>query len=301
MGKTASYASDESGDGTVVGKYILSKLREKGQTQTAFCAEAQQNRGVFSHILHGRRRIDVGWARVLAEHLGESPQYWLDLQRDEDLGVLKLPSDSSSHTIAAASVSGGVLCDQDIERLVASGELITDEFDEQRLRGASYDCRPGFVVSNERYFADLDPRNGYEVPASGAARLRTLEFFEIPMNVAANFGPTGELSKIGLSMEAGHHVHPGYAGHLTVTLRNHTSEPIRIFRDDRFLSVRFLALSGVALRRYSERELGPGRADEMDVAGPHDDHTAVEEEIRATIARLNALYVNLEKRRGRRS
>ena len=208
---------------------------------------------MFSHIVHGRRRLDAEWARLFAEYLGHTPQYWLNLQSDEDLADLERGSSSHGRYSFSGFGAAGMLCDTEIEDLIEQGILGVSDFDEHRLRPASYDCRAGsYIDPDGRWTPIVRPK---AIEAGATLRLRSLERISVPVHLAGSFSATSELAERGIAVASGDHIHPGHDGFLSVTVHNLLDTPVTIQPNDRFLSVRFITMTGTPLRTFD----GPDR------------------------------------------
>jgi addiction module HigA family antidote len=69
------------------GEFLAEELEERGMTgaELARALNIPQNR--ISEILNGKRSISVDTALRLAQWMGSSPQYWLNLQQIHDLRI----------------------------------------------------------------------------------------------------------------------------------------------------------------------------------------------------------------------
>jgi addiction module HigA family antidote len=69
------------------GEFLAEELEERGMTgaDLARALNIPQNR--ISEILNGKRSISVDTALRLAQWMGSSPQYWLNLQQIYDLRI----------------------------------------------------------------------------------------------------------------------------------------------------------------------------------------------------------------------
>lgn len=69
------------------GEYLRETLDELGLTQTAFAQALGVSPMRVSHLLKGDRPVTAELALRLGRALGQSPQYWLNLQTSYDLKV----------------------------------------------------------------------------------------------------------------------------------------------------------------------------------------------------------------------
>lgn len=71
------------------GEYIREVLGELGLTQTAFAQAIGVSPLRVSHLLKGQRPVTAELALRLGRALGQTPQYWINLQADCDLKMAK--------------------------------------------------------------------------------------------------------------------------------------------------------------------------------------------------------------------
>ncbi|MEM1162353.1 MAG: hypothetical protein AAGJ28_15585 [Pseudomonadota bacterium] len=238
----------------MVGQYFLANLAEAGLNQTEFALERNLQRHTVNNLARGKKRVDASLARVLARCFEKDERYWLDLQREADLGTLKPPLADRGALDSLSVVAAGVLNDLDTETMVEQAGLIGEGWDPARLRGASYDCQAGHFHRSGRW-ATIDSERGLEFGAGERLTVRTQEYFSLPPNISGNFGSTGEIVKRGFTVNCGHFIHPGFHGRLTVEMWNHRDSPATLQISDRFLSVRFLTMTGPASKAYSDASI----------------------------------------------
>ena len=71
------------------GEFLCEILDELGLTQAAFASALGISPMRLSHLLKGDRPVTAELALRLGRALGQSPQYWLNLQADYDLKIAK--------------------------------------------------------------------------------------------------------------------------------------------------------------------------------------------------------------------
>lgn len=69
------------------GEFLRETLEELHLTQTAFAAAIGVSPMRISHVLKGARPVTAELALRIGRALGQSPQYWLNLQTTHDLKV----------------------------------------------------------------------------------------------------------------------------------------------------------------------------------------------------------------------
>lgn len=67
------------------GEYLRETLEELNLTQTAFAAAIGVSPMRISHVLKGSRPVTAELALLIGRALGQSPQYWINLQTTYDL------------------------------------------------------------------------------------------------------------------------------------------------------------------------------------------------------------------------
>ncbi len=67
------------------GKFLREILEELGISQAKFARAIGASPMRVSHVVHGTRPVTAELALVFGRALGQSPQYWLNLQADFDL------------------------------------------------------------------------------------------------------------------------------------------------------------------------------------------------------------------------
>jgi dCTP deaminase len=167
-----------------------------------------------------------------------------------------------------------VLSDGTIRRLVASGRLVVDPWDEALVQPASIDLRLGdsFRVFHNHRVTAIDlrdpPKNLTEevvVPDGEPFAIhpgefvlgRTLEYVEIPNDVVARIEGKSSLGRLGLIVHAtAGFVDPGFRGTLTLEITNLTRVPIKLYAGLLIAQLSFMALDSPAERPYGSEQLG---------------------------------------------
>jgi dCTP deaminase len=167
-----------------------------------------------------------------------------------------------------------VLSDRTIRRLVESGRLVVDPWDDELVQPASVDLRLGgsFRVFHNHRVTAIDlrepPRNLTEEVAVGPDEPfaihpgefvlgRTLEYVEIPDDVVARIEGKSSLGRLGLIVHAtAGFVDPGFRGTLTLEITNLTRVPIKLYAGLAIAQLSFMALDEPAERPYGSADLG---------------------------------------------
>lgn len=72
------------------GEFLQEILEELGLTQAAFAAAIGVSPMRVSHLLKGQRPVTAELALRMGRALGQTPQYWLNLQAAYDLKVAQV-------------------------------------------------------------------------------------------------------------------------------------------------------------------------------------------------------------------
>ena len=81
------------------GEFLRETLDELGLTQSAFADALGVSAMRVSHLLRGERPVTAELALRLGRALGQSPQYWLNLQTAFDLKVAQVAMKSSLRAV----------------------------------------------------------------------------------------------------------------------------------------------------------------------------------------------------------
>lgn len=85
------------------GEFLRETLDELGLTQAAFAEAIDVSPMRVSHALKGGRPVTAELALRLGRALGQTPQYWLNLQTTYDLKVAQLEKKDSLRAVRALS------------------------------------------------------------------------------------------------------------------------------------------------------------------------------------------------------
>ena len=87
------------------GEFLAEALAELGLSQAAFARTIGVSPMRISHVVKGTRPVTAELALLFGRALGQSPQYWLNLQSDHDLKAAEASLGRrlrSVHTVKAA-------------------------------------------------------------------------------------------------------------------------------------------------------------------------------------------------------
>ena len=86
------------------GEFLREILDELGLTQAAFASALGISPMRVSHLLKGDRPVTAELALRLGRALGQSPQYWLNLQTAYDLKVVQVAMKDSLQAVQELAV-----------------------------------------------------------------------------------------------------------------------------------------------------------------------------------------------------
>ena len=86
------------------GEFLRETLNELGLTQAAFAQAIGVSPMRVSHVLKGDRPVTAELALRLGRALGQTPQYWLNLQATYDLKVAQVQMKDSLKAVRLLSV-----------------------------------------------------------------------------------------------------------------------------------------------------------------------------------------------------
>lgn len=87
------------------GEFLRETLDELGLTQAAFAEAIGISPMRVSHVLRGDRPVTAELALRLGRALGQSPQYWLNLQTTHDLKLAQLEWKDSLQQVRELTVA----------------------------------------------------------------------------------------------------------------------------------------------------------------------------------------------------
>jgi len=203
----------------------------------------------------------------------------------------------------------GVLSGRQIRKLVKSGGLGIDPFDESLIQPATYDLRLGFKILASPLSADKlgvvielnKDRNTYDIQSGQMVGVLSLERIRLPLEISGRFGIRSAIARKGINAFGGVQLDPGFRGRLTMNLLNVGPEAVTLTLYEPIFTVEFARLEEEAEFAYS----GPYQ-DQDDFPAEQYNYilsartTSLAEipTFRRDIRRLNALIEELEERMG---
>jgi dCTP deaminase len=166
-----------------------------------------------------------------------------------------------------------ILSDGDIFQRIRKKSLILQPFSKKRLQPSTYDL----MLSDEIRIFDNHGTEAVDikkpVDASRLVKLKkgdnfiihpgefilgsTVEYFEIPLDLAAKLEGRSSLGRLGLIIHAtAGYVDPGFKGYLTFEMSNISRLPIRLYPRMRMAQICFFQMSSPARNPYGAKEIG---------------------------------------------
>ena len=170
-----------------------------------------------------------------------------------------------------------LLSDRDIRAAIAAegdDHLGIEPFDPALIQPSSIDVRLDkfFRVFNNSRYTHIDPKlpqeeltSLHEVGEGEAFVLHpgefvlasTLEFFQIPPNLAGRLEGKSSLGRLGLATHStAGFIDPGFAGHITLELSNVANLPISLWPNMKVGQLALFRMSSAAEVPYGSGELG---------------------------------------------
>ncbi len=201
----------------------------------------------------------------------------------------------------------GTLSDTQIRRLVKSGELVIEPFDDSLVQPASYDLRLGGKILASPLGVDIlgatielnEKTPSYRVQPGQMVAIISAEVLGLPLDVCGRFGIRSEFARRGLDPFGGPQLDPGFRGRLTLSLVNVGPEPVTLTRGMPMLSVEFNRLEEPAERGYQGQYQGqedfPPDQYEF-ILSAHTTSLAEIPSLRLEVARLSILVEELDEK-----
>lgn len=227
---------------------IRAVLRQKDMTQHNLAFHAGVSQTAISLVGKQERRLTESLAEDFARVLGGTPKTWLEANEDYRNGRAK------SVDSYLARITGGYTAWQQLGtaafRLLAADMIrmfwedrhLADcpikGFDPNRIGAAHYYARLGYVVRGR--ITDSEVLTGpLTVEPREVLKVRTLEAFHFPMWLEGDLHPGSEMAGLGLAVEHGPTIDPGYErGQLSVTIKNLTDDKVTVPLAAKFLKIR---------------------------------------------------------------
>jgi len=201
----------------------------------------------------------------------------------------------------------GVLSGTQIARLVESGELVIDPFEERLVQPATYDLRLGPRILASPLRPEIrgalielnDNSTSYNVQSGQMIGAISAERLRLPLSICGRFGIRSGLARRGLNAFGGVQLDPGFEGRLIMNLLNVGPEPVTLTIGEPVFSVEFQRLEESASGGYS----GPYQYQDdfpeeqyQFILSARTTSLAEIPTLRQEVARLNVLIEELEEK-----
>lgn len=146
----------------------------------------------------------------------------------------------------------GTLTDAEIIENVRSGILITENFDEKKVKQACYELRASNIyydVYNRSRRFELDRGEYILIKPKQCLVIITLESLKLPYNFLGRILTKGKLFSIGISA-VNTYADPGFEGRLGIVLINLSNSYIKIYPDQPIAKIEFSKLSSNVDKPY---------------------------------------------------
>jgi len=148
-----------------------------------------------------------------------------------------------------------ILSDKTIKELLSSKRLIIEPLEQKQIQPASVDlrisgemlCMKGGEIVFEKE-QEYEKHEGDEVviPPRTQVLIRSLEYMELPHDIAAMTKLRSSLSRVGLMLNNAGWVDPGFKGTLTLSVYNANDCALRIAKGTRFAQLILMKLDGAS-------------------------------------------------------
>lgn len=124
----------------------------------------------------------------------------------------------------------------------------------------------GEKVNDDQYeVIDLQKQNFYLQP-NESVLVRTVEFFKVPDNMAAQILERYSVKLLGLSISPASYMNPGYEGTMSFVAYNQTPKPIRLTPGIKFAQLAMFELSTVSEKPYRKQDAKYLGSDEVNIS-----------------------------------
>jgi len=169
-----------------------------------------------------------------------------------------------------------LMSDKDIEKTMASKELVIRNFSKKCLQPASYDMRVGDEAfsSHEKVKIDIKSAGSLSIKPGDFILVRTCESVRLSPKIAGRIGLRSFYARKGLALLAGPQIDPGFNGALVVGLHNLDANELKLPYREPFCTVEFYRLFEAVEQPYKGEYQNQKEIRESDC-------TAIEERIPA--------------------
>ncbi len=140
----------------------------------------------------------------------------------------------------------GTITKNEIKSLVKSDNLITKEYQKDRIKEAcylSYTSNEFFEIKNNTKLIKIKNDEYFILKPNNSVVCKTAERFKIPTNMIARILLTGHYFSIGIA-PVNTYADPGFDGHLGIVLTNTSKNYIKIFPNKPLVKIEFSYING---------------------------------------------------------
>ena len=165
-----------------------------------------------------------------------------------------------------------ILADRDIKEAVKEGRIVIKPYEEKCVQPSTYDLHleDRLLVFDNYEAGEIDVKKRVDV--SRMVKIKdegfvlhpgefilgsTLEYIELPRNLAGQLEGKSSLGRLGLIIHAtAGYVDPGWKGQLTVEMSNISRLPIRIYGGMKAAQICFMKMTREVEIPYGDKRLG---------------------------------------------
>ena len=141
-----------------------------------------------------------------------------------------------------------ILTDNDIEKLVSEGKLISKGFSKQHLKGIAYELTiSGIIDANGKEIST------YTIEPGMTVYVKSNEQLSLPENVAGRVIERNSVMRSGLKVDAPEYI-PGHTTFAFLRVQNISASSFTLVKDFAIAQIMFEQLSGIPSQTYDRQE-----------------------------------------------
>ncbi|MEM6587863.1 MAG: helix-turn-helix domain-containing protein [Pseudomonadota bacterium] len=259
----AQSLGEETGGSIPISEFLRSELEREGWDKEDFAREIGVSRATVYNILSGSTKISRKNAPRIAEVLGHSHDFWMrsEVLIGADSNVVPL---RQGELPIPAGVSEGnapeLLTDEMLAWAIREDKLSISGFNSTYLKSASYDLtlapKIRLLSNKSRRTHDLSDMD-YEIDHMESIAVSTFEEVAFSKEYMARVGPTAELAKMGVVVNTGLQIDPGFSGCLDASIVNFSGRKVQLFQRQVILSIEVFRLPVPPREGYAKEDETP--------------------------------------------
>ncbi len=201
----------------------------------------------------------------------------------------------------------GVLSGAQIKRMVESGELLIEPFEDELVQPATYDLRVGHKILASPLSPEIlgatvelnDKTNSYNIQSGQMISVLSFEKLELPLTVCGRPGIKSSFARQGINAFGGVQLDPGFRGRLFLNLLNVGPEAVAVTQLEPMFTVEYQRLEEPAELGYvgSYQDQDDFPPDQYDfILNARTTSLAEIPTLRLEVSRLNVLIQELEEK-----